>query len=271
MKKINLIFIALSALLPLSLQSYSQEIRNISGAKGSGIIAGTITPAQAKQEAVNQAKVEALRMAGVTENLQSYQTLFKSEVNNDFSEFFSSDVQAELQGAVKTYKIVKEENRVEGSVFYVDVTIDATVVLYDIKPDPTFNVRVNGVKGIYENGEELKFSVYSTQECYLHIFTLSDFDIFLLYPNTHEEKKLIPANKNVEFPFGHVHYWLEKNPKSKGVEMNRVVFVFTKQPVSFLNFTFKDDQITTNEAIFSWIYSLMPDQRKIDYQVFTIR
>lgn len=251
--------------------SIAQEVINVTGAKGSGIIAGSITPAQAKQEALNQAKVEALRLAGVTENLQSYQSLFKSEINNDFSEFFSSDVQAELQGAVKNYTIVKEENKVNGSVFSIEITIDATVVLYDAKPDPTFSIRVNGIKGIYDNGEELKFSVFATQDCYLHIFNITDYDSFLLYPNPHEEQKVITASKNVEFPFGHVNYWLEKNPKAKGVEMNRVVFVFTKQPVKFLNFTLKDDQVTSNEAIFSWIYSLMPDQRKVDFQVFTIR
>ncbi len=249
----------------------AQDIITVTGAKGSGIIAGTITPAQARQEAINQAKVEALRKAGVTENLQSYQSLFKSEVDNDFTEFFSSDVQAELQGAVKDYTIVSEENKVDGSVFFIEITIDATVILYDAKPDPTFSVRVNGVKGIYENGEELKFSVFSTQDCYLHIFTISDFDTWLLYPNQYEEQKVIPASKNVEFPFGHVEYWLAKNEKAKDVEMNRVVFVFTKQPVSFLNFTLKEDQITTNEAVFSWIYGLMPDQRKVDFQVFTIR
>ncbi len=250
----------------------AQDIITVTGAKGSGIIAGTITPAQARQEAINQAKVEALRKAGVTENLQSYQSLFKSEVDNDFTEFFSSDVQAELQGAVKDYTIVNEENKVDGSVFFIEVTIDATVILYDVKPDPTFSVKVSGIKGIYEDGEPLKFSVYATKDCYLHIFTISDFDTWLLYPNQYEEQKLIPAKKNVDFPFEQsIDYWLAKNEKAKDVEMNRVVFVFTKQPVSFLNFTLKEDQITTNEAVFSWIYGLMPDQRKVDFQVFTIR
>ena len=125
----------------------AQDIITVTGAKGSGIIAGTITPAQARQEAINQAKVEALRKAGVTENLQSYQSLFKSEVDNDFTEFFSSDVQAELQGAVKDYTIVKEENKVDGSVFFIEVTIDATVILYDAKPDPTLIIIAHHVAG----------------------------------------------------------------------------------------------------------------------------
>lgn len=246
----------------------AQEIKKVTGAKGVGIMAGKVTPTEAQREALNQAKIEALRLAGVTEQLQSYQTLFKSETNNDFSEFFSSDVQAELQGAVKDYAIVKEERKADGAVFLIEITIDATVVLYDAKPDPTFNVRVAGVKGIYENGEMLTFEVFSSQSCFLHIFAITDLETSLMYPNEWEEMKEIPANIKTSFPFGNVNYELEK--KEKGVELNRVVFVFTKQPTRYLNFS-KEGQITNSEDIFSWVYGLMPDQRKVDYQVFTIR
>jgi len=255
---------------------FAQETKKITGAKGQGIIAGKITPAEAQREALNQAKVEALRMAGVTENLQSYQTLFKSEVNNDFSEFFSSDVQAELQGAVKEFEVVKEERRADGSVFIFEVTINATVILYDAKPDPTFNIRVEGVKGIYEEGENLTFSIFSTKDCYLHIFGITDAYTSLLYPNSIEELKMIEASKKVEFPLGNYDYPLFKSTKEP--ELTRVVFVFTKEPVKYLNFQKKVDPdggfeewITNSEDIFSWVYSMMPDMRKLDYQVFTVR
>ena len=251
--------------------SIAQKVIEVKGIVGVGEIAGRISYEEAKRDALNQAKVEALKRAGVNEHLQSYENLFRSEVNNDYSEFFSSDIQSELQGAVQSYEIVKHERKIDPltNLFNVEVTINATVVLYDTKPDPSFNIRVEGVKGIYEQGEELKFSVYSTQNCYLHIFAITDTYTSLMYPNTWEPFKEIEAGKKITFPFSQIiDYSLYKN--SKGPEMNRILLVFTKKPIRYLNIT-GEDQVTNTESIFSWVYGLTPDERRIDYQVFTIR
>jgi hypothetical protein len=266
-------FYALTILFVLSICniSFAQKVVEVKGIVGVGEIAGRISYEEAKRDALNQAKVEALKRAGVNEHLQSYENLFRSEVNNDYSEFFSSDIQSELQGAVQSYEIVKHERKIDQltQLFNVEVTINATVVLYDTKPDPTFNIRVEGVKGIYEQGEELKFSVYSTQNCYLHIFAITDTYTSLMYPNIWEPFKEIEAGKKIAFPFSQIiDYTLYKN--SKEPEMNRILFVFTKKPIRYLN-TIGEDQITNSESIFSWVYSLTPDERRIDYQVFTIR
>ncbi|HPI71722.1 MAG TPA: hypothetical protein PLF99_10355, partial [Tenuifilaceae bacterium] len=58
---------------------------------------------------------------------------------------------------------------------------------------------------------------------------------------------------------------------SKKPEVNRIVLVFTKKPVQYLNHTGGYDQFTSAESIFSWIYGLTPDERKVAYQVFTLR
>ncbi len=68
---------------------------------------------------------------------------------------------------------------------------------------------------------------------------------------------------------GPVDYPLFKD--SKQPEVTRVVFVFTKDPIKYLNYEGHEEQITTSEAIFSWIYSLMPEQRVVDYHIFTVR
>ena len=255
----------------IAINTYSQETIQVEGAKGIGEIVGRISYEDARREALNQAKVEALRKAGVRENLQSYESLFRSEMNNDFSEFFSSDIQSELQGAIQSYEIVSHERKVDPitNLFLVEVTINATVILYTSKSDLTFNVRVEGVKGIYEEGEYLTFTLTATQNCYLHIFNITDSYTSLMYPNVWEPFKEIPAGKKIAFPFSQIiDYSLFKNTKEP--ELNRILFVFTKKPIQFMR-AVGEDQLTSSEEIFAWVYGLTPDERKLDYQVFTVR
>lgn len=263
-----ILFLTVCLLLTANIKA--QQIKQVKGAKGEGIIAGRISESEARREALNQAKVEALRLAGVSEHLQSYELLFRSEVDHDYSEFFGSDIQSELQGAVQQYQVVEEKRGVDpvSNLFIIEVTIDATVILYDTGPDPAFQVEVNGIKGVYESGETLTFSVFSSMDAHLNIFNITDHSASLMYPNPWEQRKTIPAEKEISFPFGYVDYYLE--PEKNAPEMNRLIFVFTKEPVPFLHYR-GEEQATTAEQIFSWIYGLTPDIRRVDYQVFTIR
>jgi hypothetical protein len=253
--------------------SIAQEIIKVNGIKGVGVIAGRLSFDDARHEALNKAKVEALRQAGVSEHLTVYEQLYRSEINNDFSEFFNSDVQAELQGAVKEYTIINQETTTDPQTKLpnVEVTIDATVIKYSARPDPTFSVRVEGIKQVYEVGEYLTFTVFATQSCYLNIFAIADDYTCLLYPNFKESFTQIPGQQKVNFPFRPELNDYELYKESKQPEVNRIVFVFTKTPVQYLNHSGGQEQFTSSEAIFSWIYGLMPDQRKVDYQVFTLR
>ncbi len=266
----NFALVAVILFLFASTNIFAQDIKEVTGAVGTGIIAGRISEADARQEAINNAKVEALRKAGVKENLQQYEMLFRSEVNQDFSEFFSSDIQAELNGAVQNYEIVKEEKKIDptSGLFTVEVTLNATVILYSSRPDAAFNVQIKGMKGVYEDGENLTFSIFSSRNCYLHIFSITDTETSVLYPNKYEKFKEIVSEKDIVFPLAHLEYPMYAMGKKP--EMNRLVFVFTKDPIQFLNYK-GEDRITTPESIFSWVYSITPDMRKVEYITFTIR
>lgn len=260
----------------IGLRVYAQNIIEVKGIVGESEIVGRISESEARQAAINNAKVDALRKAGVGEYLKTYENLFRSETNNDFSEFFSTDTHAELQGAIQNYQIVNEKRKLDPTtnLFMYEVTLNASVILYSSKPDPTFNVKVEGVKGVYEEGEDLAFSIFSTKECFLHIFSISDGYTCLLYPNSIENQKLIEANKKISFPLGIMEYPLFKSGQTP--EVTRVVFVFTKTPIRFLKYkpvltNGFEEWITTSEDVFSWIYSITPDARMVDYLVFTVR
>lgn len=246
---------------------YGQVEKEVKGATGEGIIIGRVSEAEARQDAINRAKIDALQKAGISESISSYQMLFKSEVENNFTEFFSSDVQTEMQGAVRKYTIVKEERKSYEHYFSIQVTLDAIISMYDKSPDPTFNVQIEGIKSLYEDGEMLSFNILSTKDCYLHILSIDNNCASLVYPGLYEEFRMIPASNKIKFPYG-ADYELYK--EGKDPVFNRLVFVFTKEKVHFLDHI-GEDQATTSEKIFSWVYGLSPDQRVVQYKTFTIR
>jgi len=252
-------------------QGIAQEIIQIKNIKGIGIISGNTTERQALQFAVSEAKNEALIQAGISEYIQVYEFIYRKQVNYEFSELFNTDILAEMQGAVKNFEIVTQSRRLNPTteLFEIEVVINADVIKYETKADPAFQTKVTDIKSIYENGETINFEVTSALDAYLSIFNITDERVMLLYPNRWEEKIRIEANKIHPFPFGNLEYALKKN-SDVGFEVNRLIFVFTKTPISFLTHS-TDQQITTSDDIFSWIYSIPPDQRTLEYHSFTIR
>ena len=258
LKSNSLIFLLFVFSLPVT----AQKIVKVSGVKGIAYITGNISPNEAKALAVNDAKINALKAAGIGENIKSYQLLFTSQEKNDYSQFFNSDIQSEIQGAVESFSIVNEAT-VKKSDFelYIEITIDAAVIKYETKPDVTFDANIEGLKAVYNNHDNLSFSLSTTQNCYLTVFNINDLEATLMFPNAYEKNNSLVAKQSYKFPLGNVDYELETNLKDK--ESNRLIFVFTKTEIPFIKMD--KDQVTTSEAIFSWIYSMMPDQRKVNY------
>ena len=261
--KLSLCYLAIF----LAFQVSAQRLVKVPGIKGTAFIRGDVSFNQAKLEALNNAKINALRSAGIGENIKSYRLLFSSQEKNEYSQFFSSDIQSEIQGAVASYEITNQATIKKSEIeLYIEITIDASVIKYETKPDNTFDAYIEGIKGVYNNHDELIFNIKTTQNCYLTIFNINDNEATLMYPNTIEKQKLINLNDINKFP-PQAKYELETNLKDK--EFNRLIFVFTKTAVPFIKMD--KDQVTTNEAIFNWIYSIMPDQRKVEYRSLIIQ
>src|ERR1035438_6449104 len=123
-----------------SVNGYSQKSINVKDITGTAFIDGDISPNKAKIDALNDAKINALKKAGIEEHINSYQMLFTSQAKNDYTQFFNSDIQSEIQGAVKTYKIKSERVYINSNnVIVSEVIIDAWVIKYDSKPDIKFD------------------------------------------------------------------------------------------------------------------------------------
>ena len=148
--------------------SYSQEVIEIEYCKGTAFISGDISPNQAKENALNDAKMNALRAAGISETVRSFKMLYTTQKNKDYQQFFSNNIQSEMQGNILSYEIIDEQTIQKSEVeLLVEVTINASVVKYETKPDINFDANIWGIDAVYNNGDVLEFSIKTSRVDYM--------------------------------------------------------------------------------------------------------
>lgn len=268
MKAISLLIISLTFCVSV----FSQEI-HISGAKGRKLIVGNITEDEAKKQALAEAKLNAIKMAGGSEHIQAYDMLYKSEIGNRYDEVFMSDILSEIRGGIKKCEITSSEKGMdEQKNFFIEVTIDADIILYSTAPDPAFKVKIDGINQIYKNGEKLRYSVTPTMDCYLNIFNIYENNASVIFPNEFEKSIKFKADEQKVFPLSNLldGYVLEKSTKDP--EKNKLLFVFTKEKIPYINYSInhEGDQVTSFEDISSWLFSISPDKRVNYFVQFVI-
>mgnify|MGYP001229527356 CR=1 FL=1 len=247
--------------------SLAQQVIQVKSVIGTSFIHGDISPNMAKDRAINDAKLNALRKAGLDEYINTYQELFTSQKDDEINQFFSSGVQSEIRGVVKDYVIVLDTIycKSKHEIVY-QINIDATIIKYNKTPDEDFSVHITDIKPVYATGDKLQFVVESTKDCYLTIFNIIGNSATMLYPNNYESRSLIDKNKHVNFPIkSGINYPLYTD---KETEDNRLIFVFTKKEYPVIKFM--DNNELTMEDVFSWIYSINPDMRTIENVKFTL-
>ncbi len=276
MKNIKIIYITILLLLSVS-NIYTQKEIKVKGVKGSWIISN-ISPQEAKEKAILEAKKAALLKAGISEQISETNTLNKSENKGEYKQIFNSISTVEVNGKVLSYNVISEKKKVDKfDNFVVEVIIDAVVVKYKTKKDISFDFKVSKIESFYRNNEVLVFSFTPFKNGYLKIFNISDTESFLLYPFKSEKythfndipDNLFFKNSKIQFPintmFGNPrtgkHGYTVSTTKEK--EVNHLIFVFTKSNIPFYN-------EVNYKNIIKWIYSTPPDQRIVKYFGFTI-
>jgi hypothetical protein len=258
-KNIKLVFL----LLFLNYNLYSQNTSNIikvTGIAGTAYINVRITTKEAKEEALKDAQRNALKKAGISEFLQSSIMLITDSKNEKNSDFLSSEFQSHLEGAILDYQVIASNTiQTKDNLLLVSVLIDATIIKYDTKPDLNFDVKLFGIKNVYNNPEKINFSIKTSIDCYLYLFSFIEDEATLMYPNVNEKELLLKKDTTYFFPVGKVDYILSADNKRS--EKGRLICVFTKSPMKYIQMN--DEQITTPESIYSWINSIPLDQKKI--------
>ena len=256
---------ACKLLILLMLPAFGAQAQHVQvqGVQGQATIAN-ITPEQAREKAVEQAKAEALRRAGVEEWVQSFDFLQKREENNKFEEFFHSLTSVQAMGSVVDWSVLKENKRLDesGTLLY-EVTLDATVVLYKTRPDPEFHLAVNGVHPVYRNEENLSFQITPGKDGFLKIFLMDDARaVSMLYPNEHEKVAEMRGKTPYVFPQSpHFNYEAYTN---KSEETNYLFFVYTRKDIPYNG--------TDNFSDFiQYVYTMEPAERALAVERIEIR
>ncbi len=270
-KKILLIALLVFIGLPVSFSAKKKvekiELENITGSATGG---ETESLQQVKQRAINNAKINALKQAGIKENINTYTDYFQSETDEEYEELFASNIFTNVQGAVKNVEVTDSKRSfTEDGMLQIEVKINCVVLKYLTREDMTFDYWIEGIKPNYDHDERLAFSFKPSADGYLKIFMFTNEEAYQLYPNDYEPSRAFLKNREYEFPtraddnyspVREVNYILESEKKS---EMHRIVFVFMKADIPY---TRKVDY----HLIFDWIFSIPPDMREVKTYSFTV-
>jgi len=264
MKKCFIVFLPALVLsinsFHLQAQKKIEEIK-ITGVSGKATGGENETLAQVEQRAVNEAKTEAVKQAGIEENIASYTDFFQKEENNQYADLFTSDFLSDIRGSVKDIEIVKTYKSFnEFGLPQIEVLINCIVVKYLTEKDLAFDAWIEGVGMFYPSGSDLLFKIKSSKDTYLKIFIFGESDAFQLFPNEQESSFLLKANQMYSFPSETMEYELYTNKKS---EVHRMVMVFMKDDIPYTN----DIEY---KKIIDWIFSIPPDMRIIKTKTFSV-
>ncbi|MEG0580213.1 MAG: hypothetical protein RR490_09890, partial [Niameybacter sp.] len=231
---------------------HAQNTVRVKEVQGRWQVSDNITLKEAEERAYMEAKKEALRRAGVMENVWSVFGQISQESGTEFQEAYSQMNVLAIGGMVNiTKEKVEDFWDVNANSLYKVVTIDA-VVQKEEKVDKAYVLEVKGISTLYKEGDVFTctLKVHGT-DSYLKFFWFDSNGGALLYPNSYEENSLLKTDKEYKIPFSNaVDYRMEKDGKES--EKINMMMVATKE-----NIPFTGD--VTYQSVLKWVYSIPND------------
>ncbi|MBP3517166.1 MAG: hypothetical protein J6K31_01920 [Parabacteroides sp.] len=249
MRKVLFVTFILFALFTQVLFAQTKKVQ----AKGDWEIAN-ITPEAARSKAIEVAKNNALRAAGISELF----TVINTNSISDRLSYFVSSSYSELSGEITNYKITDEQILTDEKHLFYTVNIEAIIQLRKNKRDLEFDACIEGIKETpYQNGENFLFNIRPTKACYTHIFWFDEAGIGnIVYPNPAEPSQLLRSNEANYFPITQ-DYKIRKETQEP-IESISVIFVLTKKDIPYT-------RKITLEDFHQWVLSIPSDQRVIKF------
>ncbi|MGM9735977.1 MAG: DUF4384 domain-containing protein [Candidatus Cryptobacteroides sp.] len=247
--------------------AHASDIVTVRKAVGRWEVSRDITLAQAEEKAFIEAKKEALRLAGVMENVWSIFSQVTTDNGTEFADACSSVSTIAISGLVNvTDKKVSEFWDPQLKKQFVEVTISARVTKDDTKEDKTYALTVNDIEPVYKSGDvfECSFKVHGA-DSYIKFFWFDDNGAAMIYPNEYEGNPLFKAGQTYRIPLTDgIELTMEKQDKTKDIEKVNVIIVATKKDYPYLGgFDY--------QSILTWIYNLPADQRSLYYTLTLIK
>ena len=92
-----------------ALTTVAQQRSKVENIKGEWVVSNDITIIQARENALNEAKIEAIRQSGGSEFVSESNVMFRSEKKEQVKELFESLTTTEVSGEISEFTVVKEE------------------------------------------------------------------------------------------------------------------------------------------------------------------
>lgn len=189
------------------------------------------------------------------------------EISNAGETFNSLSVN-QIDGEIVEFELLKEGNepsksRAIETIFYCEAKVK---VKRGVEPDPDFNASVSGLKKVYYENDLIEFTFTPYRDGFLKIFLFPDATTgYRIYPNILESPVLLTQGKKYRFPTNDIAEYAITKDTDAPIEVNRLIFVFTKEERPFYSET------TSRAEIERWM-ALIPNDKKYLYSVaFDIR
>lgn len=241
-----------------SLQAQNKTV-TVRNAEGMWEVSADITMTEAEEKALMEAKKEALRKAGIMENVWSVFGEVSSSEGNKFSHAYSSVSVLAINGLVNILdkKVEDRWDSRSGKLFKI-VTINAAVTKNEAVEDQSYKLEVKGVDPVYKEGDIFRcsFKIYGT-DSYLKIFWFDNESAAMIYPNDYEGNVVFEAGKEYHIPVTDaIDLVMEKTDNQADTEIINFIAVATKKDYPYLG---KMDF----QSILTWIFNLPADQRAL--------
>lgn len=251
-------------LILVAVPLHAQNTIKVKGVQGRWQVSDNVTLKEAEEHARMEAKKEALRKAGVMENVWSVFGQITQENGTDFQEAYSQMNVLAIGGMVNvTKETVEEVWDTNNRSLYKVVTIDATVQKEE-KVDNSYALEVKGISTLYKEGDVFTctLKVHGT-DSYLKFFWFDSNGGALLYPNEYEGNSLLKIENEYKIPFSNaVDYRMEKQGKES--EKINMMMVATKENIPFTG-------EVSYQNVLKWVYSIPNDKRCAFYDMILIK
>lgn len=264
MKKILIICL----LLILATVIYAQKPKTESvEAIGEWVLSEDISREKAKEKALFEAKKEAMRIAGVPENVFSVSILSLGNGDDQFKEIASELGRISIDGVViikeVEYTTVHDERT---QLFKMIASIKADVVVEQPKSDPEFQLEIKGIKNSsYKENEQLNFQLKPYKDCYIRVFWFTsslDGNGEMIFPyQDFYYDQLFKANQVYTFPLSDPQFvktqtmvYTIYKEKEDLIENNIILIVALKDKIPFTG-------EVTYQNVIRWLSKMDPSEK----------
>lgn len=240
-------------------------------ATGSYVASTNETPAYGQAQALLEAKKQALREAGVMENISSTAIIVMGSTGNEFQEISSELSRIELEGRVR----VKEQSDAppvftHDNLVKYSTTIHAEVAVEEVEEDLNFRFKTESFKNSYLSGETMHFTLTPAMDCYVRIFFFgkNKYSNAQIYPIDGVFKDIrLKAGTPVNFPpedktFLYdqaFEYTMEIDNENENIEQDVVLIVALKKPYPFM-------EEVNYENVINWLSKIKRNERCVLWQ-----